>query len=130
MEHLVDANERAAQHDEISLTPPIPWLGFDHDMTTHLTVFIEEYPLQRDWTRGEIRRLELGEVPASRSLNETLSMIQSWLFFGLLESAFGASFRTRDYIRNLNGQDVMDTTELRICIDNYHTYLLSDQVMT
>jgi hypothetical protein len=130
MEHLVDANERAAQHDEISLTPPIPWLGFDHDMTTHLTVFIEEYPLQRDWTRGEIRRLELGEVPASRSLNETLSMIQSWLFFGLLESAFGASFRTRDYIRNLNRQDVMDTTELRICIDNYHTYLLSDQVMT
>jgi Heterokaryon incompatibility protein (HET) len=127
MEHLVDANERAAQRDEISFIPPMPWLGFDHDTTTHLIVFIDQYPLQRNWTSEEIDRLELGMVPASRTLHETLAMIQSWLFFGLLESAFGAPFRTRDYVRIVNGQCVMDTTKLRTYIDCYYAYLVSNQ---
>ncbi len=128
MEHLVDSNERVARRDAISRTPPIPWLGCDHDTLTHKTVFIEEYPLQRNWTRGEIRTLELGEVPASRSLHEALAMVQSWLFFGLLESAFSAPFRTCDYITKFNGQEVMNTSELRNCIDSYYTNVSSVQV--
>ena len=128
MEHLVDASERASQYDVISATPLIPWLGFDHDMTTHPAVSIEEYPLQRGWTNGEISALELGKIPASRSLMETMSMFQSWLFFGLLESAFGTPFRTCDYVRNIDGQVVMDTTNLRNCIDGYHESLLSVEI--
>ena len=128
MEHLVDASERASQREEISAAPLIPWLGFDHDMTTYPTVSIEEYPRQRGWTEREIHALELGEIPVSRSLTETMSMIQSWLFFGLLESAFGTPFKTRDYVRNIDGQVVMDTTELRTCIDNYYTCLSSNQI--
>ena len=126
--HLIEAKERAARYDELILTPATPGLGFDHDNTAHPTVFIEEYPMQRNWTREDIHRLELGEVPLSRSLNETLSMIQSWLFFGLLESAFAASFKTSNYIQNLHGQEVVDTTELRTYIDNYRTHLSSNQV--
>lgn len=123
MEHLVDANERASRGHEMSLAPYILWLGFDHDTTTTRIVAIEDYPLQRKWTREEICRLELGHVPASRTLEETLAMIQSWLFFGLLESAFGAEFKTRDYIRIVNGRTVVDTTELRAFLDQYHAYL-------
>jgi hypothetical protein len=126
MEHLLDANERAARRHEISLTPHIPWLAFDHDMTTHRVVFIDQYPLQRNWTTEEIGEVELGMVPTSRSLDETLAMIRSWLFFGLLESAFGAPFRTCDYIRVINGQCVMDTTQLRTSIDAYYEYLASN----
>jgi len=54
-------------------------------------------------------------------------MIQSWLFFGLPESSFGAPFSTRDYVRMANGQCVMDTTKLRTCIDHYYEYLVSNQ---
>jgi len=60
MEH---AKERAARRQEINDTP-IPWLGFYHDTTTHPIVFIEQYPLQRNWTREEIGRLEIGQIPA------------------------------------------------------------------
>jgi hypothetical protein len=125
--HLVDEGERATRHVHLSGTPSIPWLGFDHDMTAHLTASIEDYPLRRNWTSEEIRILELGGVPASRSLDEALSMIQSWLFFGLLESAFGAPFATRDYVRSVNGREVMDTAELRTSIDDFRTHIAAIQ---
>jgi hypothetical protein len=128
MEHLVDTSERASQREEISATPLIPWLGFDHDTTTHPTVSIEEYPLRRGWTKREIHALELGETPVSRSLIETMSMIQSWLFFGLLESAFGTPFKTREYVRNIDGQVVMHTNKLRTCIDEYYTFISSVEI--
>lgn len=129
MEHLLDPVERGARNLEVSLTPPIPWLGFDHDLTAKPIVSFEDYPLQRNWTREEISKLSHGEVPASRTPDESLAMIQSWMFFGLLESAFHTRFATHDYTRDTDGQVVMDTSELRVCIDNYYMFITANQDM-
>ena len=65
----------------------IPWLGFDHDEGYYPLTTIQEYPISRKWTRGELHELEFGNLQY-RSATEALAMIQSWMFFGLLESAF------------------------------------------
>lgn len=57
-----------------------------------------------------------------RSQTEALAMIQSWMFFGLLESAFNSRFKTKDFvITAVDGRRVIDTSYLRKWIDDYHS---------
>jgi hypothetical protein len=95
MEHLIDPTELGKVQDSI---PKTPWLDFDHDtIKEYAIVPFEEYPLQRGWTKEQLHHLRLGGFkdtdPAS-----ALAMLQSWLFLGLLESAFLEPFSSNSFI--------------------------------
>src|ERR1700729_303677 len=110
MEHLLDPSE--LPNLKASL-PTTSWLDFDHDSQEYPLVSFAEYPLQRGWTAEQLHSLRLGSFrdtdPAS-----TLAMLQSWLFFGLLESAFQERFSSRHFIfdkaeKETSGSRVLNT---------------------
>lgn len=117
MEHLVDDLELTKIQDSI---PKTPWLDFDHDNTQEYDVVpFEEYPLRRGWTIEQLNYLRLGGFkdtdPAS-----ALAMLQSWLFFGLLESAFQEHFPSNSFIFSVDAETdtggcrrVLNTKNLR-----------------
>src|SRR5438876_10014766 len=99
MELYTDAGkERRSQ----LLQDNVPWLGFDHDLTrkSEFQEFdLNRYPLQHGWTKEQIENLKRGiplehyfidgnRLAASESgIAATLAMLQSWMSFGLLETA-------------------------------------------
>jgi hypothetical protein len=123
MEHLVAPAELEKIQTSI---PKTPWLGFDHDRTQeyHLVPF-EEYPLQRGWTAEQLHSLRLGGFkdtdPAS-----ALAMLQSWLFFGLLESAFQDRFPSHSFVfeteteTGTGDRAVLNTKYLRTYYQRWH----------
>jgi hypothetical protein len=123
MEHLVDPAELEKIKASI---PKTPWLGFDHDKTQeYRLVPFEEYPLQRGWTAEQLHNLRLGGFkhtdPAS-----ALAMLQSWLFFGLLESAFQERFPSRSFVleteteAGTGDRPVLNTKYLRTYYQRWH----------
>jgi hypothetical protein len=116
----MSAKEWRERQAEIRDVPTIPWLEFDHDEGHHPLTTIQEYPISRKWTREELRELEFGNLQ-HRSATEALAMIQSWMFFGLLESAFNTPFQTKSFLLpTTNGRRVVHTAYLRKWIDDYH----------
>lgn len=117
MEHLVDHHELAEIQGSI---PKTPWLGFDHDETQEYAVVpFEEYPLQRGWTVEQLHYLRLGGFKDTNPAS-ALAMLQSWLFFGLLESAFQEHFSSHSFIFTTNPETatagcsrVLNTKNLR-----------------
>jgi hypothetical protein len=120
MEHLMSARERRERQDEIRHVPSVPWLGFDHDRQQYPLTTIKEYPCVRGWTIHEVQQLEFGDL-GDRSPTEALAMIQSWMFLGLLESAFNSRFKTKDFVTTTtNGSSVVHTDFIRKWIDDFH----------
>jgi hypothetical protein len=88
-----------------------PWLDIEHDQhARHPVVSVEQY-LSCRRIKGDI----LDEVKEKRHISdvETLSILQSLLFFGLLESAFGEESTTSTYIIEKNKRRVVNTSPLR-----------------
>lgn len=124
MEHLMSAKERGERKTDIRDVSAIPWLGFDHDDTDHRLTTIQQYPISRGWSRADLRELELGNL-GSRSATQALAMIQSWMFLGLLESAFNERFSAKDFLDTAaNGHRVVQTAFLRKWIDDYHSTVI------
>jgi hypothetical protein len=128
MEHLVDATELEKIQASI---PKTPWLDFDHDKTREYRLGpFDEYPLQRGWTAEQLHSLRLGGFkdtdPAS-----ALAMLQSWLFFGLLESAFQERFPSRSFIFETDAKTdtgdcrVLNTAYLRTYYQHWHLDFLN-----
>jgi hypothetical protein len=123
MEHLVEPSELGKIQASI---PKTPWLDFDHDKTQeYQVVSFEEYPLLRGWTAEQLHSLRLGGFkntdPAS-----ALAMLQSWLFFGLLESVFQEHFASRFFIfdtqapTDTESHRVLKTMHLRTYYQQWH----------
>lgn len=95
MEHLLDKEDLELLQDSI---PDVPWLGFDHDtVQVYDVVPFEQYPVVRGWSREELERIRNGNT-LSRNAASTLAMLQSWLFFGFLESSCQEHFSSADYV--------------------------------
>jgi hypothetical protein len=95
MEHLLDKEDLELLQDSIL---DVPWLGFDHDRVHEYDVVpFEQYPVVRGWSREELERIRKGNA-LSRDATSTLAMLQSWLFFGFLESACRERFSLADYV--------------------------------
>lgn len=121
MEHLMGAAERRDRRNDLGIAPSIPWLGFSHDTRTQSATLLEDYPIHRGWTREDLRQLEFGKL-GHRSSTEVLAMLQSWMSFGLLESAFNTSFTTKDFLRtDYDGREVVQTSYMREWIDDFHS---------
>src|SRR4051794_7890959 len=95
MEHLIHPNELENLKGSVFYTR---WLGFDHDETKEYPlVAFEEYPLQRGWSREQVKNLRLGDY-IDTNPTDALAMIQSWLFFGLIESIFQQRFPSSRFL--------------------------------
>lgn len=121
MEHLVDPSE--LPNLKASL-PPTSWLDFDHDNQEYPLVPFSEYPLQRGWTAEQLHSLRLGSFRDTNPAS-ALAMLQSWLFFGLLESAFQERFSSRHFIfdkaeKETSGSRVLNTAYLRTYYQQWH----------
>jgi hypothetical protein len=123
MEHLLETSELEKIQASI---PKTSWLGFDHDETQEYSIVpFEEYPLQRGWTAEQLHILRLGGF---KNTNPTsaLAMLQSWLFFGLLESLFQEHFPSRSFIFETKGETctgerrVLNTKYLRTFYQRWH----------
>lgn len=126
MEHLMSAKERGERHTEIRDVPAVPWLGYDHDESCYPLTTLKQYPVVRGWTIAELQELEHGNV-GFKTVRQVLTMIQSWMFFGLLESAFNTRFRTCDFVVTAtDGRRLVHTTYLRKWIDDYHSTVILD----
>lgn len=95
MEHLIHPTELENLKGAIFDTR---WLEFDHDETKEYPlVAFEDYPLQRGWSRNQVKSLRLGSYKDTNP-TDALAMIQSWLFFGLLESIFQQRFHSSQFL--------------------------------
>jgi hypothetical protein len=95
MEHLLDKEYLEGLQDSI---PKVLWLGFDHDMVQEYDVVsFEQYPVVRGWSTEELEIIRKGNA-LSRDATSTLAMLQSWLFFGLLESSCQEHFSSADFV--------------------------------
>ena len=92
--------------------PTTPWLGYDHDNSNKqdypVQLKFDEYPRVRGWTMDQMWSTgilnqahsslssdHLDPKPVSR---QVVAMLQSWLFFGLLESILGKRIRTSYFL--------------------------------
>jgi hypothetical protein len=120
MEHMMEWEELDRISDEI---PLIPWFGFDHDTTRAYDIVpFEQYPIVRGWAPEILHAFHTGEAIVDEPF-PALQMIQSWIFFGFLESAFRPlhlRFSTTDFVEMLPAGPVLKTHCLRSL---YHTYL-------
>jgi Heterokaryon incompatibility protein (HET) len=96
MEHLFEPSE--LDKARLSLLSH-PWLGFDHDsQSTYPIAAFEDYPTLRGWSKAQIQALR---QPGTNkmSLTSAVPMLQSLLFFGVLESTFQEHFSTSLFVR-------------------------------
>lgn len=108
MEHLLDSKTRERAKDRMISTP---WLGFDHDTSQQFDpVFLSEYPIVRGWTTEQLEAIRTQQKLPER---QTLAFLQSFLFFGALESAYSCSFASVDFVVSRDGIQFLDTSELR-----------------
>ena len=106
-------------------SPLTPWLGFEHDTGDNLLESeIRDYPRQRGWDVGRIweGRLRESHICLNRVDNRDVAssvaaMLQSWLYFGLLESVL----RTRVHVSYLVRADVVGAKH--IFTQNLHACL-------
>jgi hypothetical protein len=117
MEHLINPSEVDRMQPSI---PHSPWLEFDHDTTQQFPLAsFEEYPVQRGWNTARLQALRQGGFSEDTSFTSTLAMLQSWLFFGLLESAFQQHFPTTLFLTSSEGTQINGKSYSRVLNTNY-----------
>jgi len=120
MEHLFNDEERKSFSQELDT---FQWLNFDHDLNEYGLVPIADYPLVRGWSQQNIIRLRTEPTIDPRDL----ALLQSWLFFGVLETTLGIRVPSRAFLRNTNGKGyVFDTSQLRDILRVMKTRLLEE----
>lgn len=113
------AEELAEIEDRI---PPIYLLdlpGEIEDPDRAVVPFVE-YPLTQGWTLEQQTLFLRGEPPSS-DYNTILPMLQRWLFFGFLESAYQRRFLLSDYVFSSPSGRVIKTMKLREVIYQHWT---------
>jgi hypothetical protein len=79
----------------------------------------ESFPSRHGWGDGKLWKRELN----AQEIEELKSVLQTWLFFGLLEEVFGERMRPSEWIRkgsNDRGHDVISTSHLRSRLADLH----------
>ena len=103
--------------------PPLtPWLGFDHDSAQASSIL--EYPKVRGWDpdmiwKGNLRNAHssLGSLEPIKIASTAASMLQSWLFFGLLEALIDKKIEVSYMVRaNEVGRPYVYTRNLHPCL--------------
>lgn len=89
------------------------WLGFNHDDPNASLATFDEYPFQHGWTPADLDALWYGKVDQmSHTLWEAMSMLQSWLFLGVLEAFFKKRMLEKDFLElDENSGKVLVTTK-------------------
>ncbi len=121
MDYLISPAKKDLNHDRT------PWLGFDHDALKdeYFSPEFLSYPFRAAmWSLTEIKDLRAGRPLNNEKAKNALPLVQSWLFFGLLESVLGRPVGTDTFLvstSNNGGHMVqVDTSCLRLLIGEWH----------
>ena len=116
----------AEQSDVMPFQSPLtPWLGFDHDSDEGLPLSeIQDYPSHYNWEPGMIWEGSLGDAhPCLKNLDSettasaVAAMLQSWLYFGLLESVLRKHVHVSYLVRaDEAGKRYIFTRNLHACL--------------
>ncbi|EXJ63285.1 uncharacterized protein A1O5_11606 [Cladophialophora psammophila CBS 110553] len=126
MEHLISPTELDRMRPSI---PESQWLEFDHDSSQRFPLAsFEEYPLLRGWNAVRLRALRQGLFLENTDYVSILAMLQGWLFFGVLESAFQQHFSSSSFLTSSEGiqttgkshHRVLNTQYLRTFYQQWH----------
>jgi hypothetical protein len=100
MDHLLQDRDKFIQ----SSTPKTSWLGFDHDSLPPMS--FRDYPVKRGWDVSQLLSGNLQEAHQSlhsetpeRAARLSSALLQSWLYFGLLEGVFETRIPIANFIR-------------------------------
>lgn len=86
------------------------------------------YPGLRGWTQEQINAIRLDRRPLIDL--STLAMLQSWLFFGLLESIFPRRLASKDWIFNTPNGPIVRTHNLRKIMCCAHRFISKSDSQT
>ena len=116
----------ATQRDVVPFSPPLtPWLGFDHDTGNgQFSSETQEYARHRGWEPGKIWEGSLCESHACLKASDSkavasaiAAMLQSWLYFGLLESIIEKHVHVSYLVRTDGaGKEYIFTQNLHACL--------------
>ncbi len=116
----------AQQSDVMPFQLPLtPWLGFDHDSDDGVSLSeIQDYPSHYDWEprmiwEGSLREahLCLKNLNHESVASAVAAMLQSWLYFGLLESVLGKHMHVSYLVRaDGAGKRYIFTENLHACL--------------
>lgn len=122
MNHLFDIFEQKLVSTDIDV---YPWLGFDHDCGENNEVAsIHQYPYVRGRSHEDIIRLTAEPLDDI----EDLALLQSWLFFGVLEAALQCHVPSAAFLeRNETHGWVLDTSPLRSILGDLKEDLLEER---
>ncbi|KAK7962834.1 Het domain protein [Apiospora aurea] len=103
--------------------PKTPWLGFDHDSLPF--VQLADYPTAAGFNLHEIWCSELRQAHGtfqgltSENIGDRASaFLQSWLFFGLLESVVDKKIRISYFTRDHDEKTYLYTRNLHFCLQS------------
>lgn len=116
----------AQESDIMPFHPPLtPWLGFGHDSGDDIPPLeIENYPSHHGWEPGTIwngslreAHIRLKNLDDKSVAYEVAAMLQSWLYFGLLESVLQKHVRV-SYLVHADGagRKYIFTQNLHACL--------------
>src|SRR5271154_6734100 len=112
MDHLLISKSPAHPRIEVPYLSKTPYDG-------HFDSFLS----QHGWGEQELRKSDL----TANELEELESLLQTWLFFGLLEEVFGKPISVSDWVRKgRNGRDVLTTSLVRPWLKDLHEGLLNE----
>ena len=106
-------------------SPLTPWLGFDHSSDNGLPLSgIQDYPYHYDWKPGMIwegsireAHLCLKNLDSETTASAAAAILQSWLYFGLLESVLRKHVHVSYLVRaDGAGKKYIFTQNLHACL--------------
>jgi len=103
--------------------PETPWLGFTHNQIP-LQTSLQEYPVASGWNaarlwNGDLRHghHSLGGLDNRHIGQLAASFLQSWLYYGLLETIVGKKIHVSYLMRqNPRGEEMLYTRNLHFCL--------------
>lgn len=85
---------------------PVEWLNFSHG--EHEPCKLKDYPIIRGWSSERIHLLTHQNISQPFS-NESLALIQSWMFLGSLEALTRRRISSHDFLRRKFGRPAVHT---------------------
>ena len=134
---ILDDDWTIIKHDHRRLPhiqPTTPWLGFEHDPVTgqpedrppvqrnlYDYAKIRGWDMERAWNRYQLReahpRFVDEQTDPSVVAHQVAAMLQSWLYFGLLEAVTGKMIHTSYLVRpDESGRPLIYSQNLAFCL--------------
>lgn len=119
MDHLFDFWEEKLLSTNLDV---YPWLGFDHDGLPDAKDFsVQNYPYVRGRSHQDILRLTAEGIDNLQDL----ALLQSWLFFGVLENTLQCHVPSAAFLeQNQTHGWILDTSPLRTILGDLKTDLV------